>query len=45
MNNIEQPYVVDRDQWLVEICHTEYTVKEIQEGMWLKRIEPALCQK
>ena len=45
MDNIEQPYTVDRDQWLVEICHTEYTVKEIEEGMWLKRIEPALCQK
>jgi len=42
MDSIEQPYTVDRDQWLVEICHTEYTVKEIQEGMWLKRIEPAL---
>jgi hypothetical protein len=42
MNNIEQPYTVDRDQWLVEICHTEYTVKEIEEGMWLKRIESAL---
>jgi hypothetical protein len=45
MDSIEQPYTVDRDQWLVEICHTEYTVKEIKEGMWLKRIEPALCQK
>jgi hypothetical protein len=45
MDSIEQPYTVDRDQWLVEICHTEYTVKEIEEGMWLKRIEPALCQK
>jgi hypothetical protein len=45
MDSIEQSYTVDRDQWLVEICHTEYTVKEIQEGMWLKRIEPALCQK
>ena len=42
MDNIEQPYTVDRDQWLVEICHTEYTVKEIEEGMWLKRIESAL---
>ena len=45
MDSIEQSYTVDRDQWLVEICHTEYTVKEIQEGMWLKRIKPALVQK
>lgn len=30
--------VVDREQWLVEICHTEYTVKEIERGTWVKRI-------
>ena len=42
INNIEQPYVIDRDQWLVEICHTEYTVEEIKQGIWLKRIESAL---
>jgi len=38
MDNIEQPYTVDRDQWLVEICHTEYTVEEIQRGSWLHRL-------
>jgi hypothetical protein len=36
--DIEQPYTVDRDQWLTEICHTEYTVEEIRSGLWLKRI-------
>ena len=30
--------VVDREQWLVEICHTEYTVKEIEQGLWIKRL-------
>lgn len=30
--------VVDREQWLVEICHTEYTVEEIEQGLWVKRI-------
>lgn len=38
ITDIEQPYTVDRDQWLVEICHTEYTVEEIRSGLWLKRI-------
>ena len=38
---IEQPYTVDRDQWLVEICHTEYTVKEIAQGHWLRRLQLA----
>lgn len=41
-SNLEQPYDVDRRQWLIEICHTEYTVEELSSGSWLKRIEPAL---
>jgi len=36
--NIEQPYMMDRDQWLVEICHTEYTLEEISKGTWIKRL-------
>jgi len=38
IENIDQPYVVDRDQWLTEICHTEYTVAELEQGLWLKRL-------
>ena len=38
INNLDQLYDVDRDQWLVEICHTEYTVKEIKEGLWIQRL-------
>jgi hypothetical protein len=40
--SIEQPYTVDRDLWLVQICHTEYTLQEIQQGLWLKRLHSAL---
>lgn len=40
--NIERPYDIDRQQWLIEICHTEYTVEELGTGLWLKRIAPAL---
>jgi hypothetical protein len=36
--DIDRPYTVDRDQWLVEICHTEYRVNEIQQGLWLDRL-------
>lgn len=39
---IEKSCSVDRDQWLVEICHTEYTQQEIQQGIWLPRLQPAL---
>jgi hypothetical protein len=42
MCDIDQPYKVDRDQWLTEICHTEYTVEEIKQGRWLTRLAPAL---
>jgi hypothetical protein len=38
MDNIEHSYTVDRDQWLVEICHTEYTLKEIEQGLWIQRL-------
>ena len=40
--DIEKPYLTDRQQWLTEICHTEYTVPEIQRGIWLNRIQAAL---
>lgn len=40
--DIEQPYNKDRDLWLTQICHTEYTLTELRSGLWLKRIEPAL---
>ena len=39
LEHIEQRYTADRDQWLVEICHTEYTVEEIKQGLWLKRLD------
>lgn len=37
-SDIEHRPVRDREQWLVEICHTEYTLQEIGQGRWLKRI-------
>lgn len=39
---LEQPYTVDRDLWLTQLCHTEYTTQEIRQGLWLNRIAPAL---
>lgn len=40
--DIEQPYDINRELWLTQICHTEYTVEEIQRGIWINRLEPAL---
>lgn len=42
INDIDRSYSVDRDQWLVEICHTEYTVSEIEQGQWLTRLQTHL---
>jgi hypothetical protein len=38
IKDIERPYTVDRDQWLTEICHTEYTLEELGKGLWLQRL-------
>ena len=40
--DIENPYIIDRNLWLVQICHTEYTIEELRKGTWLRRIESAL---
>lgn len=42
IKDIERPYDLNRDQWLVEICHTEYTLEEIAQGLWLKRLSDRL---
>jgi len=42
---IEQPYTQDRDLWLTQICHTEYTVEELRRGIWLNRITSGLEHK
>lgn len=41
--DIEKPYVADRHLWLTQISHTEYTVPELEQGLWLRRIESALA--
>jgi len=41
--DIEKPYTTDRELWLAQISHTEYTVPELEQGLWLKRIESALA--
>lgn len=40
--DIEQPYAINRELWLTQICHTEYTLDELRRGTWISRIAPAL---
>lgn len=42
LEDIEKSYDIDRHQWLVEICHTEYTLNELETGVWLRRLSPVL---
>ena len=42
LKEIENPPEKDRDKWLVQISHTEYTVDEIEQGLWLKRLKDSL---
>lgn len=38
VSDVEKPYLQNREQWLVEVCHTEYTVEEITQGRWIERL-------
>jgi hypothetical protein len=39
---LENPPDRDRERWLAEIAHTEYTEAEIADGLWLKRLNDYL---
>ena len=42
MADIERVYAQDRETWLAQICHTEYTLDELRKGTWISRVTPAL---
>lgn len=42
IHDIESPPDLDREQWLIEISHTEYAIPELEQGLWLKRLRSRL---
>lgn len=42
MGAIEKPYDIDREQWLIEIAHTEYSTHELAQAIWYARLESNL---
>lgn len=38
MSNIENPRIRNRDDWFLKLCHTEWTVEEISQGLPLSRL-------
>jgi hypothetical protein len=42
IQNIEAPVLPDRADWFLKLCHTEWTVDEIQKGLPLARLLPKI---
>jgi hypothetical protein len=42
IQDIERPYSIDRDSWLIKMCHTEYTLDEMRQGRPFDRLAAAL---
>jgi hypothetical protein len=38
LENIEKISLKDRDRWFLELCHTEWTLEEIAQGIPIKRL-------
>ena len=37
-SELDSPYVPDRTEWFVKLCHTEWTVEEIRQGIPITRL-------
>ena len=37
-SELDSPYVPDRTEWFVKLCHTEWTVEEIRQGIPIARL-------
>jgi hypothetical protein len=42
LQNIENPTLLDRTDWFLKLCHTEWTVDEISKGIPLARLLPEI---
>lgn len=38
--DLDNPYVPDRHEWFIKLCHTEWTIDEIQQGTPISRLFP-----
>jgi hypothetical protein len=45
MENIENPILPDRTEWFLKLCHTEWTVDEIAQGIPLQRLLPKIIEQ
>jgi hypothetical protein len=40
--NLENTSLPDREEWFLKLCHTEWTVPEIEQGIPLQRLLPEI---
>jgi hypothetical protein len=40
--NLENPQLPDREEWFLKLCHAEWTIDEIRQGIPLKRLEHSI---
>jgi hypothetical protein len=45
IENIENPNLPNRDDWFLRLCHTEWTVDEISQGIPLQRLLPKIIEQ
>ncbi len=45
LDQIENPILPDREEWFLKLCHTEWTVNEISQGIPLQRLLPYISKK
>ena len=38
ISEIENPKIPNREEWFIKICHTEWTVEEIRQGLPIQRL-------
>lgn len=36
--DLDKPYVPDREEWFIKLCHTEWTIEEIKQGIPISRL-------
>jgi hypothetical protein len=42
---LDNPQLADREEWFLKLCHTEWTVKEIAQGIPLQRLLPEIAKQ
>jgi hypothetical protein len=42
---LDNPQLPDREEWFLKLCHTEWTVKEISQGIPLQRLLPEIIKQ